>query len=125
MEPGRIVGVESGYFVAKVVDVKHRNNRQLIGVNASVVQFPRPLFYPDNAFHPVNIIHTNGTIPSNKSVKSVIYGCSTYSRDFLAHDVDVPTVHPDDIVVFGHAGSYCASAHTEFLGFPKAKEFFM
>jgi diaminopimelate decarboxylase len=125
LEPGRIVGVESGYFVARVVDVKHRNNHQLIGVNASVVQFPRPLFYPDNAFHPINIIHTNGTIPSNKSVKSVIYGCSTYSRDFLAHDVDVPTVHPGDIVVFGHAGSYCASAHTEFLGFPKAKEFFV
>lgn len=125
LEPGRIVGVEAGYFVAKVVDVKHRNNRQLIGVNASVVQFPRPLFYPDMAFHPVQIIHLNGTMPPNENVKSVIYGCSTYSRDFLAKDVDLPNVHPGDIVVFGHAGSYCASAHTDFLGFPKAKEIFI
>ncbi len=125
LEPGRIIGVESGCFVGRVVDVKHRNNRQLIGINASVVQFPRPLFYPDSAFHPVQIIHTNGTVPSNENVKSVIYGCSTYSRDFLAKDVDLPNVHPGDIVVFSHAGCYCASAHTDFLGFSKAKEIFI
>jgi diaminopimelate decarboxylase len=125
LEPGRIVGAESGYFVGRVVDVKHRNNRQLIGINASVVQFPRPLFYPDSASHPVQIIHTNGTIPSIENVKSIIYGCSTYSRDFLAKDVELPNAYPGDIVVLGHAGCYCASAHTDFLGFPKAKEIFI
>lgn len=125
LEPGRIVGAEAGYFVGRVVDVKHRNRHQLIGINASVVQFPRPLFYPDTAFHPVQIIHTNSSVPSNENVQSIIYGCSTYSRDFLAKDVDVPLVHPGDIVVFGHAGAYCASAHTDFLGFPKAKEIFI
>lgn len=125
LEPGRIVGVESGYFVARIVDVKHRDNRQLVGVNASTVQFPRPLFYPDSAFHPANIIHTNGTVPAEENVKSIIYGCSTYSRDFFAKDIDLPEVHPHDLVVLGHAGCYCASAHTDFLGFSKAKEIFI
>lgn len=125
LEPGRIIGADSGYFAGKVVDVKQRDNRQFIGINASVVQFPRPLFYPETAVHPVHIIHRNGTGKSEERVRSVIYGCSTYSRDFLARDVELPVVHRDDIVVLGHAGCYCASAHTDFLGFPKAKEFFL
>ena len=30
-----------------------------------------------------------------------------------------------DIVVFGNAGSYSASSHSQFLGFPKPEEFFI
>jgi diaminopimelate decarboxylase len=54
-----------------------------------------------------------------------IYGCSTYSRDYLAKDVELPEAHIGDIVIFGHAGSYCSAAHTDFLGFPKAEEYFI
>ena len=51
LEPGRIIGGDAGYFVCKVVDVKKRGEHQLLGVNASCVQFPRPLFYTETAYH--------------------------------------------------------------------------
>lgn len=125
IEPGRIIGGEAGFFVCKVVDIKERNNHQLIGVNASSVQFPRPLFYPDDAYHPVAIISKNNSADNNYTIDSSVYGCSTYSRDFLAQSIKLPPISIGDTVVLGNAGSYCATAHTNFLGFPEAKEYFI
>jgi diaminopimelate decarboxylase len=125
LEPGRIVGGRAGYFCCKVVDIKSRGDHQFIGVNASCTQFPRPLFYPDSAFHPIAILHKTHSTSSDHRLVSSIFGCSTYSRDFLARDVLLPKTSVGDIVVLGHAGSYCASAHTSFLGFPQADEYFI
>lgn len=123
LEPGRIIGAEAGYFVCRVIDVKTSDDTQLAGVNASAAQFPRPLFYPDTAFHPVALVKSSDG-PVTERIKTNIYGCSTYSRDFLANNVLLPPLKKDDLLVFGDAGAYCASSHTHFLGFPKAKEIF-
>lgn len=125
LEPGRIIGGDAGYFVCKVVDIKNRGDHQLIGVNASCVQFPRPLFYPDSAFHPVSILHHPDSANCNSKLVSSIYGCSTYSRDYLASNILLPKISVGDIVVLGYAGSYSAAAYTNFLGFPQAEEYFL
>jgi len=125
LEPGRIIGGNAGYFVCRVTDVKKRDDNVFIGVNASSVQFPRPLMYPEIARHPVMLIR-NGQILNNDIVyKSSVFGCSTYSSDFLRKNVELPLAEIDDIVVFGNAGSYSASSYCEFLGFPKPKEYFI
>jgi diaminopimelate decarboxylase len=125
LEPGRIIGADAGYFVCKITDIKMRNNQQLIGVNASSVQFPRPLFYPDSAYHPVSIVSRFNAASDKTARLSSIYGCSTYSRDYLAQDLELPQAHIGDILILGHAGSYCSTAHTSFLGFPRAEEYFI
>jgi diaminopimelate decarboxylase len=125
LEPGRIIGANAGYFVCKVTDIKMVNDQQLIGVNASSVQFPRPLFYPDSAFHPVLMVSKYNSASDQTGRISSIYGCSTYSRDYLARDVELPQAHIGDLVILCQAGSYCASAYTSFLGFPKAEEYFI
>jgi diaminopimelate decarboxylase len=124
LEPGRIIGARAGWFVCRVTDVKHRSGRQLVGVNASSTQFPRPLLYPDSARHPVTLLHVDPHVNGKPYLQSSVYGCSTYSRDFLARDVMLPQASPGDIVVLGEAGCYCAAAHSHFLGFPQAKEIF-
>ncbi|MCK5571173.1 MAG: hypothetical protein KAJ12_00365 [Bacteroidetes bacterium] len=124
IEPGRVIGGRAGYFVARVTDVKFREGRQLIGVNASSVQFPRPLFYPDSAHHPVTLLHANQWGNGASGIPGAVYGCSTYSRDFLARDVMLPRAQIGDIIVLGHAGSYCATAFTHFLGFEQPREIF-
>ncbi|MBM4395676.1 MAG: hypothetical protein FJ087_08295 [Deltaproteobacteria bacterium] len=135
LEPGRIVAAEAGHFACRVVDVKLREGRQLLGVNASAAQFPRPLLYPDTAWHPVSLLGGEGAgagkggaagsgtgTDGGAEVPSDVCGCSTYSRDYLARDVHLPPAAVGDVVVFGHAGAYCASSHTSFLGFPRAPE---
>ena len=121
LEPGRIVGAEAGLFVCRVTDVKPRGERQLVGVDASSAQFPRPLLYPDSALHPHALLPTHGRDPG-PPVPSQVYGCSTYSRAFLVWDGALPPAQPGDLVVLGQAGAYCASLRTEFLGFPPAPE---
>ncbi len=124
LEPGRIIGGSAGWFVCRVTDVKARAGRQLIGVNASSVQFPRPLFYPESARHPVKLLHAVPTVNGTSDLPSCIYGCSTYSRDFLARDVYLPEAQIGDIIVLGSAGSYCASSYTQFLGLQQPMEIY-
>jgi diaminopimelate decarboxylase len=121
LEPGRIVGAEAGAFACRVTDVKRRGDRQLVGVDASSAQFPRPLLYPDSAWHPHHLQAHDGRGLS-EPLPSQVYGCSTYSRDFLVWEGALPAAQPGDLVLLGQAGAYCASLHTRFLGFPPAPE---
>lgn len=126
LEPGRIIGGEAGYFVCRVTDIKERNGQFLLGVNASSTQFPRPLFYPEIARHPVILMRNGDMLEiTGMAYQASIYGCSTYSRDFLAREVRIPFPAIGDVVILGNAGSYSASSHTSFLGFPPAAEVFI
>ncbi len=125
LEPGRIIGGEAGYFVSNITDIKKRGDKQLVGINASTVQFPRPLLYPETAKHPVMIIRDGIQLISDKNHSTTIYGCSTYSRDIFSENINLPELRIGDTIVFGNSGSYSASSHMQFLGFPKPKEFFV
>lgn len=125
LEPGRIIGGKAGYFVCSVTDIKNRDNKTLVGVNASTVQFSRPLLYPDDARHPVAVIRKGEILNQKSTQNTTIFGCSTYSRDIFAHDIQLPELQINDVVVFGNAGSYCASSYMHFLGFPKPEEYFI
>jgi len=125
LEPGRIIGSSAGYFICRVTDIKKRNGNILLGVNASSVQFPRPLFYPDTAKHPAIIVRRGEILSTPETHLTSVYGCSTYSRDFLTREIELPPAEIGDTVVLGNAGSYSLSSFTQFLGFPKPKEFFI
>lgn len=125
LEPGRIIGGEAGFFVCSVSDVKIRDDKRWVGVNASTVQFSRPLLYPDVAHHPVLVIRNGNEVVSNEKIITTIYGCSTYSRDIFSRKKPLPEIKIGDILVFGIAGSYSASSFSTFLGFPKPNEYFI
>jgi len=125
IEPGRIIGCIAGFFVCYVTDIKVRDDKQLVGLNASAVQFSRPLLYPENARHPIGIIRNGVQLFSDKMKPTTIFGCSTYSRDIFSNNTELPELKIGDIIVFGNAGSYSASSHMQFLGFPKPEEFFV
>ena len=121
LEPGRIIGGNSAYFITKVTDTKQREDHQYIGINSSTAQFPRPFIYPDSANHRI-LIHPKR---EKEYIKSSIYGCSTYSKDFFIKNKKLPKIYIDDLIIFCNAGSYCVSMFTEFLGFDKPLEIFV
>lgn len=125
LEPGRIIGGKAGFFVSNVTDVKKRDDNRLVGVNASTVQFSRPLLYPEIANHPVMIIRDGVQLTAVPLFTTSIYGCSTYSRDLFSTKAQLPELEIGDIVVLGNAGSYSASSYCQFLGFPKPEEYFI
>ncbi len=125
LEPGRIIGGPTAYFICKVTDIKQRNNIQIVGVNASSAQFPRPLLYPEESFHPIKLLDNNGITKQGEFIDSKVSGCSTYSKDYLSHKTIIPNAEIGDYIVFENAGAYCASMHTSFLGFSKPEELFL
>ncbi|PLW93145.1 MAG: hypothetical protein C0592_07105 [Marinilabiliales bacterium] len=122
LEPGRIVGADSAYFLARVLDTKKRGDKTIVILDASTAQFPRPLIYPNESHHPLRIFSPEGELKTGNTEKSMVVASSTYSRDIFTAEIDLPVVNPGDIAAFGNAGSYCSSMFTEFLGFEKAKE---
>lgn len=125
LEPGRIIGANSGYFVCNVSDIKKKDNSVLIGVNASIVQFPRPLMYPDLALHPVYVVRNGKVLTSKEQHVSIIYGNSTYSRDIFRKNIYLSKIKIGDMLVFGNSGSYSSSSYSQFLGFEKPEEYFI
>jgi len=125
LEPGRIIGGEAGFFVCNITDVKKRGDHRMAGVNASTVQFSRPLMYPEIANHPVVIIRDEVQLITETLFPTTIYGCSTYSRDLFSKMIQLPELEIGDTVVFGNAGSYSASSYSHFLGFPHPEEYFV
>lgn len=125
LEPGRIIGANSGYFVCNVSDIKKKDDSILIGVNASIAQFPRPLMYPNLAHHPVQVVRDGKVLSGKKHLVSIIYGNSTYSKDIFRKDIYLPEIKTADILVFGNAGAYSSSSYSEFLGFDKPEEYFI
>lgn len=115
LEPGRYLAASCGHFFITVVDVKERPDRVFVGTNASVATFPRPLMYPDRAEHPVGIAGRSPLEPPDPR-PVYICGSSTYSQDFLARGIGLPLPRAGDTLVFGHAGAYCRSMMSRFLG---------
>jgi len=119
LEPGRLVGAESGYFVCRVTDVKERDGLQLVGVNASAAQFPRPLFYPEEARHPVALLPAQDGSPASACPPPSTAAPPTRATTSPGHPA--APARMGDLVVFGDAGSYCASAHTAFSASPRRR----
>lgn len=115
IEPGRYLAADAGYFFVKVIDCKLRPDRAFVGTNGSVVNFPRPLMYPDYARHPCQIIGERSKEPVHPH-PVYICGNSTYSQDFLARNISLPLPAPGDTLVFQNAGAYGRSMITNFLG---------
>ncbi|NEU98281.1 diaminopimelate decarboxylase family protein [Bradyrhizobium uaiense] len=115
IEPGRWLVAPIGWFFVRVVDVKRRPDRIFVGTAASVAQFPRPLVYPEKARHACEIV----TCERSRALADRpiwLSGNSTYSRDFLARSVTLPEPEVGDLIAFHHAGAYCRSMVTRFLG---------
>ena len=70
------------------------------------------MFYED--YNPVSPAIVLGAPTFDKPVDVV--GATTYSRDFMSRGVALPRVSVGDWLHFDHAGSYCHSMITRFLG---------
>ncbi len=121
LEPGRILAGDSAIFVTTITDVKNRPDKAVILVDSSCGQFPQKLMYSEKPNFPHKVIDNNST---ERKVADIA-GNTTYSRDYLATDTLLPMVKIGQRIVFDHAGSYCKSMETVFLGKDPVEEFFL
>ena len=113
LEPGRAIFGNTAIFCSRVLDVKERPDRFLISCDASASILPRSMFYNDT-FHDIEVLGKQDE-PKLSKPASVV-GSTTYSRDYLGKDLQLPKIEVGDILVFKNAGSYCYAMITQFLG---------
>lgn len=117
LEPGRAVFGNAGSFYSQVTDIKERPDRYIVCVNASASMIPRAMFYED--YNPVVALTSDKIFDK----KVDITGNTTYSRDFLAKNIEMNRVNIGDWIRLDDAGSYCYSMITQFLGQDTPYEF--
>ncbi len=122
-EPGRILFVNSGYFITKIVDVKKISNIHYnVFTDACFTQFPSPKL--TNTFHQAFVVDKTGNLKKGMSYLSKICGASTLSTDQIIPGLcELNNPEPGDFVIVLDAGAYGRVGSYHFLGFPKPPEY--
>lgn len=115
IEPGRAAIASCGTLLAKVVSVKWQDNKQILGVDSTVGNIAVPSVYGGYR----EIISWK-----NHSPKYItdICGNTTYSRDYLGKNCQLPSLEMGDIIGILDVGAYGYAMSSHFLHRPKPGE---
>ena len=98
-EPGRFLTANAGYFLTKVMYEKHNGDKRFVIVDGAMNDLLRPSLY--DAYHKVEVLNQNENLS-----KADLVGPVCESGDFLAKNIELPSLQHDDLVVIHSAGAY-------------------
>ena len=116
IEPGRSAIAGCGTLLVKVVSVKWQGERQIIGVDSTIAN--------------IAVISVHGgyreiiTLKNSTSQKYLtdVCGNTTYSRDYLGKNCQLPALEIDDIIAILDVGAYGYAMSSHFLHRPRPAE---
>ena len=116
IEPGRSSVAGCGTLLAKVVSVKWQGEKQIIGVDSTIAN--------------IAVISVHGgyreiiTLKNSTSQKYLtdVCGNTTYSRDYLGKNCQLPALEIDDIIAILDVGAYGYAMSSHFLHRPRPAE---
>ena len=101
LEPGRAIAAPAGVLVARVVDVKPRDDTSDFAIiDAGMTELLRPALY--NAFHRIEPV----SISAAPERRYEIVGPVCESSDVVGRDRLLPPLAPGDLVAIRDAGAY-------------------
>jgi len=101
LEPGRAIAAPAGVLVARVVDVKPRDDTSDFAIiDAGMTELLRPALY--NAFHRIEPV----SISAAPERRYEIVGPVCESSDVVGRDRLLPRLAPGDLVAIRDAGAY-------------------
>ena len=116
IEPGRSAIAGCATLLVKVVSVKWQGERQIIGVDSTIAN--------------IAVISVHGgyreiiTLKNSTSEKYLtdVCGNTTYSRDYLGKNCQLPALKIDDIIAILDVGAYGYAMSSHFLHRPRPAE---
>jgi diaminopimelate decarboxylase len=116
IEPGRSAIAGCGTLLVKVVSVKWQGEKQIIGVDSTIAN--------------IAVISVHGgyreiiTLKNSTSEKYLtdVCGNTTYSRDYLGKNCQLPALEIDDIIAILDVGAYGYAMSSHFLHRPRPAE---
>ncbi len=101
LEPGRYLVAEAGVLLARVTQIKHKQGRCYVGVDAGMHTLLRPALY--GAHH--GIVNLSRTDAPADTLCQVV-GPICESGDVLGSDRRLPQPHEGDVLLIEQAGAY-------------------
>jgi diaminopimelate decarboxylase len=115
IEPGRSAIAECATLLAQVVSVKWQGEKQIVGVDTTVANLSVPSVHGGYR----EIITWK---QADKPFTTDICGNTTYSRDYLGKNCQLPALEIGDIVAILDVGAYGYAMSSHFLHRPKPAE---
>ena len=116
VEPGRSAIAGSATMLAKVISVKWQGKKQIIGVDSTIAN--------------ISVISVHGGYreivtwknPTSETCLTDVCGNTTYSRDYLGKNCQLPVLEIGDIIAILDVGAYGYAMSSHFLHRPKPAE---
>ncbi|MBW4614434.1 MAG: decarboxylase [Desmonostoc vinosum HA7617-LM4] len=118
IEPGRAAIAGCATLLAQVVSVKWQGDKQIVGVDTSVANLSVPSVY--GGYREIVTWKQGGL--HNSQFKTDICGNTTYSRDYLGKNCQLPALKIGDMIAILDVGAYGFAMSSHFLHRPKPAE---
>jgi diaminopimelate decarboxylase len=115
IEPGRAAVAGSAVLLARVVSIKWQGEKQILGVDTTVANLSVPSVHGGYR----EIVSWNN---SDELFTTDVCGNTTYSRDYLGRNCQLPRLNIDDIIAVLDVGAYGYAMSSHFLHRPRPAE---
>ncbi len=117
IEPGRAAIAGSGKILTKVISVKWQGDKQIVGVDTTVANLSVPSVHGGYR----KIVSFKEINKSDLCLTDVC-GNTTYSRDYLGKNCQLPALEKGDILAILDTGAYGYAMSSHFLHRPRPAE---
>ncbi len=118
IEPGRAAIAGCATLLAQVVSVKWQDEKQILGVDTTVANLSVPSVHGGYR-EIVTWVGTHGDAPLHPTD---VCGNTTYSRDYLGRNCQLPALEIGDIIAILDVGAYGYAMSSHFLHRPRPAE---
>jgi diaminopimelate decarboxylase len=119
IEPGRAAIAGCATLLAKVVSVKWQDNKQIVGVDTTVANLSVPSVH--GGYREIICLSSPSNLSTNLYPTDVC-GNTTYSRDYLGKNCQLPALNINDIIAILDVGAYGYAMSSHFLHRPRPAE---
>jgi diaminopimelate decarboxylase/aspartate kinase len=117
LEPGRFMVAAAGVLLARVNQLKAKNELRYVGVATGMNSLIRPALY--GAWH--DIFNLTRIDEAASEIVNVV-GPICESGDFLGHDRSLPVTHEGDVLLIANTGAYGHAMSSNYNLRPPATE---
>jgi diaminopimelate decarboxylase len=117
IEPGRAAIASCGTLFTTVVSVKWQNDKQIVGVDTTVANLSVPSVH--GGYREVVAVNPSST---EALYATDICGNTTYSRDYLGRNCQLPKLSIGDLIAILDVGAYGYAMSSHFLHRPRPAE---
>jgi diaminopimelate decarboxylase len=119
IEPGRAAIAGCATLLTKVVSTKWQDDRQIVGVDTTIANLSVPAVH--GGYREIVAL----TSPSASLHPTDVCGNTTYSRDYLGRNCNLPQLVPGDILAILDVGAYGYAMSSHFLHRLRPAEVFL